>query len=65
MIKINVYKSGGEWFGARWIDADYDGCYELAVESSASVAEALAHAMLMPLPGRDDSERREVNLTTD
>jgi len=25
MIKINMYKDSGTWFGARWIDGEYDG----------------------------------------
>lgn len=25
-IRINVYRAGGEGFGARWIDGEYDGC---------------------------------------
>jgi hypothetical protein len=48
-IKINVYKAGGEWFGARWIDGEYDGCDELGCDGDASDAEAIAHAESMPL----------------
>lgn len=48
-IQINVYRAGGEWFGARWIDGEYDGCDELGCDGEASEEEALAHADDMPL----------------
>lgn len=49
LIKINVYKSEGKWFGARWIDCEYDGCDALELADDASDAEAIAHAQLMTL----------------
>jgi hypothetical protein len=49
MIKINVYRAGGEWFGARWIDGQYDGCDELDVAADAPESVALAYARDMPL----------------
>lgn len=55
-IQINVYRSGGEWFGSRWIGGEYDGCDELPCDGDASEAEALACAMLMQLSA--DGERR-------
>lgn len=48
-IKINVYRDGYEWFGARWIDGEYDGCDSLEIDDSASDAEALEAAQTMPL----------------
>lgn len=48
-IRINVYQSGGEWFGARWIDGEYDGCDALEIDGDASEEEAIAHAESMPL----------------
>lgn len=47
-IQINIYRSGGVWFGARWIDGEYDGCDELDYEG-ATEAEAMAWARIMPL----------------
>lgn len=61
-VKINVYKAGGEWFGARWIGGEYDGCDELGCPSDATEAEALAFAALMPLSGH---ETREINRVAD
>lgn len=40
-IKINVYRSGGEWYFARWIDGEYDGSDLLDIPSDASDAEAI------------------------
>lgn len=65
MIKINIYRAGGEWFGARWIDGEFDGCDELGTAPAASEAAALAYAALMPLAGRPDDEPREVNRVAD
>src|SRR5882757_5643332 len=42
MIKINMYKDSGTWFGARWIDGEYDGCDELGCDDSCSDADAIA-----------------------
>lgn len=46
-IKINVYRAAGEWFGARWIDGEYDGCDRLDCSVDASDDEAIAHAETM------------------
>lgn len=59
MIKINVYQINGYWFGARWIDGEYDGCDELDVPAGATAADAIAHAAIMPLL-RPDDEPREI-----
>lgn len=48
-IKINVYRDGGEWFGARWIDGEYDGCDSLDIAEGATEAEAIEAARNMPL----------------
>lgn len=48
-IKINVYRAGGEWYAARWIDGEYDGSDALECNADASDAEALACAESMPL----------------
>jgi hypothetical protein len=48
-IQINIYRSGGKWFGARWTGGEYDGCDELPCDGDASEADALACAMLMPM----------------
>jgi hypothetical protein len=49
VIKINVYKDGGAWYAAQWIDGEYDGCDALDVDDDASDAEAIACAGTMPL----------------
>lgn len=46
-IKINVYRSGDQWFGARWIGGEYDGCDVL--DDVGSEAEAIEAARTMPL----------------
>lgn len=48
-IKINVYRDGSTWFGARWIDGDYDGCDELDVADDASEEDAFEAARHLPL----------------
>lgn len=48
-IRINVFRDGGEWFGARWIDGEYDGCDALEISGEASTAEAISAAQAMPL----------------
>lgn len=48
-IKINIFRDGGEWFGARWIDGKYDGCDSLGVDDDASEDEAREAAMATPL----------------
>jgi hypothetical protein len=48
-IEIYVYRTGGEWFGARWIDGEYDGCDELPCDGEVSWDDALACAETMPL----------------
>lgn len=48
-IKINVYRVGSMWFGARWIDGEYDGCDPLDVAGDATEAEAIAEAHAMRL----------------
>jgi len=48
-IQINVYRDGGEWFAARWIDGEYDSCDALPVASDASETEAMEAAREMPL----------------
>ena len=48
-IKINVFRDGSEWFGARWIDGEYDGCDPLEIDDSASESDAIQAARDMPL----------------
>lgn len=48
-IKINVYRDGLVWFGARWIDGEYDGCDSLDISDDATEAEAIDAAREMPL----------------
>lgn len=48
-IKINIYRDGSTWFGARWIDGEYDGCDSLEVDNSATEAQAIEAAQTMPL----------------
>lgn len=48
-IKINVFRDGSEWFGARWIDGEYDGCDSLEIADDASEAQAIEAAKTMPL----------------
>lgn len=54
MITINIYRTAGAWYGARWIDGEYDGCDELPVEGDASEAEARAAALTTPLTASGD-----------
>ena len=50
MIVINIYREDGRWFGARWINGEFDGCDELdEVEDGAPEAVALEAAREMPL----------------
>lgn len=48
-IKINVYRDGSTWFGARWIDDEYDGCDALGISDGVSEQQAIEHARTMPL----------------
>lgn len=48
-IKINVYRAGRTWYGARWIRGQYDGCDPLDIDDDAPVEEAVRAAMKMPL----------------
>lgn len=48
-IKINIYRDGSTWFGARWIDGEYDGCDSLEIDDSATEAQAIEAAQTMPL----------------
>lgn len=48
-IKINVFRAGSEWFGARWIDGEYDGCDSLEIAGDASEAAAIEAAKTMGL----------------
>ena len=48
-IKINVYRDGRTWYGARWVGDEYDGCDPLDIDDDAPVAEAIRAAMEMPL----------------
>lgn len=43
-ITINVYRQGSDWYGAWWVDGEYDGCDALDVHTSATEAEALEAA---------------------
>lgn len=59
-IKINVYRCAGEWYGARWIGGEYDGCDELPCDSDASEEEAIECARTMPLAARGSRDVRRV-----
>lgn len=48
-IEINIYRSAGAWYGARWIGGEYDGCDALDVADDAAEAEARVAAETMPL----------------
>lgn len=52
-IKINVFRDGTEWFCARWIDGEYDGCDSLEISDDASEVEAIeaAHTMRLTVSG--------------
>jgi hypothetical protein len=58
-IQINIYRAAGTWYGARWIDGEYDGCDALDVAGDASEDEARRAAETMPLAvsGRRDVRR--------
>ncbi len=62
MVVINIYRAGGRWFGARWIDGEYDGCDELDVADGASEEVALDEARGMPLLVRGE---RQINRVAD
>lgn len=49
---INIYKQNSVWFGARWIDGEYDGCDELDCAHDAS-EETARQAALDEFPGAD------------
>lgn len=49
MIQINIYRTRDGWYGARWIDGEYDGCDALDCDPGSSAAEAIAFAQEMPL----------------
>ena len=53
-IKINVYRDGQTWVGARWIDGEYDGCDELEISDNASEIEAIEAAKSMPLNAKGE-----------
>lgn len=48
-IKINVYRDGRAWFGARWIDDEYDGSDRLEIDDNASDEQAITKARQMSL----------------
>lgn len=48
-IEINIYRSAGSWYAARWIDGEYDGCDELDVAGDVTEDEARHEALTMPL----------------
>jgi len=48
-IKINVYRDGAEWFAARWINDEYDGCDSLGIDNSAPDDRAIEAATNMLL----------------
>lgn len=58
-IKINVFRDGTEWFGARWIDGEYDGCDSLEISNDASDAEAIeaAQNLQLTVPGERNVTR--------
>jgi hypothetical protein len=49
MIEINIYRAGGQWYGSRTIDGEFDGCDELSCDGDASEDEARACAENEPL----------------
>lgn len=61
MVKINVYRAGGKWFAARWIEGEYDGCDALDVASDATTAEAISAAEVMPLSADGPREIERVS----
>lgn len=48
-IQINIYRSAGVWYGALWINGEYDSCDELPCDDDASEAAAIECAEQMPL----------------
>lgn len=54
-VRINVFRDSTEWYAARWIDGEYDGCDSLDIDDSATAAQAAAAALAMPLSS--DGER--------
>lgn len=60
MILINIYRSDGRWYGARWIDGEYDGCDELVVPGDATSDAAESAALAMPLAA--EGPRRAVRV---
>lgn len=49
MIEISIYLCEGEWYAARKVDGEYDGCDALGITDEVSEAEAIAVAMAEPL----------------
>jgi hypothetical protein len=49
MIRINIYRAGEAWYGARWVNGEWDGCDELDVPAGATEQEAREEALRMPL----------------
>jgi len=60
-IRINVYRDGGAWYGARWVDGEYDGCDALPVPPDASETEAMEAAREMPLIVEGERDIRRVD----
>lgn len=56
-IKINVFRDGGEWFYALWIDGEYDGSGSLEIDASSSDEKALEAAQCMRLNVRREGTR--------
>ena len=60
-ITINIYRDGGVWFGAIWVDGEYDTCTALPCDDDASDSEAERCAMDMPLLCTGPREVRRVD----
>ena len=48
-IQVNVYRSRGSWFGALFLDGEFDSCNELPCDGDISEADAISVAETMPL----------------
>lgn len=60
-VKINVYKTGGRWYAAIWVDDVFDSVDQLDVDPDVSEFEATEEARTMFLSVTGPRTIRVVN----
>lgn len=45
----NIYTVDGAWYGARWVDGEYDGCDDLDTDSETEARKAARFIMDAPV----------------